>query len=336
MTPYEARVLPESLLLQTNNVRALMITNHFNDGQLSKLSPLFSSFEQLGINALILEIDYHFEFQSHPNLRDPENTITLKGAQLFTKRAKLHGITVIPLFHILGNQSLGPDKSPLLYAYPEFDTTPAQFINNIGIHAREWDPLNEKIERIIFALLEEIIDAFSAPAMHIGMGEIFLLGHEHSPSTCDKNPAVLFAYVTNVYRQYLVYSLNASVLMFADRLIDGKVHDFGPWESSYCDTAEAIDLIPRDVIICPWHYKPQPEYLSIPEFVDRGFRILPTCWHDVNATTEFISYCLSIDDEHLLGFMFSTLNVKTDDIPDYKPLIKGLSLIEAGIAPEGT
>ena len=331
-----ARVMPESLLWQTNNVRALLITDHYNDNMLLKLSTLFTSFEQLGINAIVLEVDYHFEFKSHENLQDPNNVISLEGAQLFAKKAKGHGITVIPLFHILGNQSEGKEKSPLLTAYPEFDTTPAYFTNNVGIHAREWDPLNVKIERIVFSLLEELVDAFSAPALHLGLGEIFLLGHEHSPSTYDKNPAVLFAYVTNVYRQFLIYSLNVSALMFADRLIDGTAHDFGPWESSHCGTAEAIDLIPRDIILCPWHYKPQLEYTSIPEFTQRGFRILPTCWHDINATTEFISYCLSVAEDYVLGFMFSTLNVKTNDIPVYKPLGIGLSLLDSTSSSVGT
>ena len=336
MTPTPARVTSETLLWQTNHVRALMITNHFNDEMLLRLSPLFTSFEQLGINAIVLEVGYHFDFKSHVNLRDTKHQITRSGARLFTQRAQNHGISIIPLFHILGNQSEGHQKSPLLTTYPEFDTTPAHFTNNAGIHAREWDPLNEKIERIIFSLLEELIDAFSAPAIHIGMGEIFLLGHEHSPSTRDKNPAVLFAYVANVYRQFLVYSQNVSVLMFADRLIDGAVHDFGPWESSYCGTAEAIDLLPRDLIICPWHYKPQIEYPSIPEFTSRGFRILPTCWHDINATSEFMTYCLSAVNEHLLGFMFSTLNVKTNDIPVYKPLLKGISILKDNKSDSGT
>ena len=329
MNSYEARAKPESLLFQTNNVRALMITNHCNDELLQKLASLFSTFEQLAINALILEVDYHFEFKSYPALQHPKHTITLEGAQQFTKRAKQHGITVIPLFHILGNQSEGKNLSPLLTAYPEFDATPGYFSNNRGIHSREWDPLNEQLERIIFAALEELVDAFTAPAVHIGMGEIFLLGHQYSPSTRNNHPAVLFAYVANVYRQYLVHSLNASVLMFADRLIDGMVHDFGPWESSYTGSAAAIDLIPRDIVICPLHYKPHRDYPSITAFTQRGFRILPTCWNDTKANKSYIEYCLSTNNEYLLGFMFSTVNVETDNIPTYPPLLDGLSLIHA-------
>lgn len=325
MTSSDVRTRPESLLWQTNTVRALMITGHYTDDMLLRFSPLFSSLEQLGINAIIIEIDYHFDFKSHPELCDPVQKITWKGARYFTKKAKKHGITIIPLFHILGNQSEGSQSSPLLTAYPSFDATPAQFPKDSGIHSREWDPLNEKIEHIIFGLLEELIDAFAAPAIHIGMGEIFLLGHPSSPSTHEKNPAVVFAYVVNAYRQFLIYNQEVSVLMFADRLIDGHVHDFGPWESSYTGTAEAIDLIPRDVIICPWHITPRFEYPSIPEFTQRGFRILPTCWHDIDATVEYVNYCLSLKDEHILGFMFSLLNVKTADISVYQPLLTGLA-----------
>jgi len=151
MNSSKARAKPESLLFQTNNVRALMITHNHNDEMLQKLAALFSSFEQLGINTLILEVDYHFAFKSYPALQHPKQKITLEGARQFAKRAKLHGITVIPLFHVLGNQSKGKTVSPLLTAYPEFDSTPGYFTNNIS----EWEKFS--FSGINIHLQQEII-----------------------------------------------------------------------------------------------------------------------------------------------------------------------------------
>lgn len=53
--------------------------------------------------------------------------------------------------------------------------------------------LNPEVWRVVFELIDEIIDAFNADALHVGMDEVFLLGSEQSPSTKAKDPAMLFA-----------------------------------------------------------------------------------------------------------------------------------------------
>jgi len=58
--------------------------------------------------------------------------------------------------------------------------------------------------------------------------------------------------------------------MWGDRLIDGKKYDFGEWEASTNGTAAAIDLIPKDIIVCPWHYELRSDYPSIPMFIEKG------------------------------------------------------------------
>ena len=43
--------------------------------------------------------------------------------------------------------------------------------------------------------------------------------------------------------------------IWGDRLLDGKDTGLGMWEASTNGTDRAIDLIPRDVVICDWHYE---------------------------------------------------------------------------------
>ena len=50
------------------------------------------------------------------------------------------------------------------------------FPQNKGIYCREWDPLNPKVNEIVFKLMDEIVDAFKADALHVGMDEIFSAG----------------------------------------------------------------------------------------------------------------------------------------------------------------
>src|SRR5580658_3286805 len=43
--------------------------------------------------------------------------------------------------------------------------------------------------------------------------------------------------------------------IWADRLLDAKSSGLGEWEASAVGTARAIDLIPKDVMLCDWHYE---------------------------------------------------------------------------------
>ena len=100
---------------------------------------------------------------------------------------------------------------------------------------------NPKVYEIIFPLISEIIDAFNAKAMHVGMDEVFLLGSEHSPNTFGQDPAKLYAKAVNDIYNFLVKEKNVEMLMWGDRLIDANIINYGEWESSKNGTAPAID-----------------------------------------------------------------------------------------------
>jgi hypothetical protein len=57
-------------------------------------------------------------------------------------------------------------------------------------------------------------------------------------------------------------------------LLDGKTTGLGNWEASYNNTWRAIDLIPKDVVICDWHYE-RPEQTAV-YFAMKGFPVV-TC-----------------------------------------------------------
>jgi hypothetical protein len=72
-------------------------------------------------------------------------------------------------FSCLGHQSWQENTGPLLTKYPELDLTPGAFPENEGIYCRAWDLLNPKVNEIVFALMDELIDAFQPDAFHVGM-----------------------------------------------------------------------------------------------------------------------------------------------------------------------
>src|ERR1043165_7203081 len=202
--------------------RALHLLDYNTDSELDALGQSLETLAKQGINVIILEVDYNFDFKSHPELRRGTNPITRDGARRFAALCRKFKIRLIPQFQSLGHQSWKAETFPLLTVYPKFDLTPGAFPNNEGIYCREWDPLNPEVWRVVFKLMDEIIDAFHADAMHVGMDEVFLLGSEQSPSTKGQDPAKLFAKAVNELHKHLTGQRKIEMLMWGDRLIDGK------------------------------------------------------------------------------------------------------------------
>lgn len=312
-----------------NPWRALHVINYATDEGLSKLAKQLPQLAEMGVNCLILEVNYGFEFTSHPDLRQSERTISKPGAQRFLKVCRDNGIELVPQFMCLGHQSWEKNTHALLRKYPELDLTPGAFPNNEGIYCREWDPMNPKTNEIAFALIDELIDAFEAKAFHIGMDEVFLLSSEHAPSTKDLDPSDVFAKAVNDLHGHIVKKRGLTMLMWADRLIDGDQFDMGEWEASKVGTAPAIDKIPKDIILCPWHYEPRPAYESLPMMMKKGFRILPASWKNTDATLALIRYGRANQTEdRLVGHIFTTWSQRQDDWSRFEPLTKGLSVLK--------
>lgn len=309
--------------------RGLHLLNYDNDQALEKLSGQIPKLAEMGLNVLILEVDYHFRFQSYPKLRQGRQQITPEGAAKLAADCRKHGIRLIPQFQCLGHQSWAKTTFPLLTEYPELDLTPGAFPDNKGIYCREWDPLNPKVNEIVFKLLDEILDGFGADALHVGMDEVFLLGSDKSPSTKGKDPAKLFAKSVNDLHGHLVKTRKVEMLMWADRLFDAKKYKWGEWEAAKNGTAAAVDLIPKDIILCPWHYEKHESYPSVDLFVSKGFRVLPASWHKLDASRALIEYSLKLQSPKMLGHLFTTWGkAKKETLPEYPPMVQGLKLLK--------
>jgi len=308
--------------------RVVHLLGYDTDKDLELLGQNLETLAKQGINVIVLEVDYNFAFKSHPELRRGTSPVTREGARSFAALCKKFKIRLIPEFQSLGHQSWKAETFPLLTAYPQFDLTPGAFPNNEGIYCREWDPLNAQVWKIVFELMDEIIDAFHADALHVGMDEVFLLGSEQSPSTKGQASGVLFANAVKQIHEHLVRKRRVEMLMWADRLIDGVRYDFGEWEAATNGTAAAIDLIPKDIIVCPWHYELRESYPSIPMFVEKGFRVLPATWKNVDAMKALIDFSRQNASQKVLGFMFTTWGVKKDVLLDFPPLVEGLKALQ--------
>ncbi|MHC4365329.1 MAG: family 20 glycosylhydrolase [Planctomycetota bacterium] len=275
----------------------------------------------VGINVIIAEINYGYEYDSHPRLRaaDPSSKDQIRK---LVAECRKHHIRLIPQFQCLGHQSWAKHTYPLLVEYPQFDETPGRYPDNEGIYSRSWCPLHPQVNPIIFDLMDELVDAFQADAFHIGMDEVFLIGADSCLRCKGKDKAGLFAAAVNDYHRHLAGKHNLEMLMWGDRLIDARKIDYGTWEASDNDTAGAINLIPKDIIICDWHYEPRDTYESIPLFLEKGFRVWPAGWRKLQATKALLEYSQSLNNTNMLGHLNTTWGtVPIKDLPDFKPLL---------------
>jgi hypothetical protein len=233
------------------------------------------------VNTLILRVDFNYEYESHPELRD-RNALSQADARAIVRAGREHGIRIIPQINLLGHQSWANRTGNLLRVYPEFDETPwvkmpEQYAwpNEDRLYCKSYCPLHPGVHEVVFALVDELCTAFEADAFHAGMDEVFYLGEDRCPRCSGKDKAELFAGEVTKIRNHLA-AQDRELWIWGDRLLDGRTTGLGEWEASFNETHRAIDLIPKDVVICDWHYnRPEP---TASYFALKGFRVVSCPW----------------------------------------------------------
>ena len=240
--------------------------------------------EELGpahFNLLILRVDWNYDYQCHPELRDP-NPLKLADVKRIVEVCKKHGIKIAPQINLLGHQSWAKTTYALLREYPEFDETPhvntanyEGWPNEDGLYCKSYCPLHPEVHKVVFALVDELTEAFEAELFHAGMDEVFYIGEDKCPRCSGHDKAELFAGEVTKIQNHL--SLTGKRLMiWGDRLIDGKATGLGAWEASMNNTYRAIDMIPKEVFICDWHYE-RPDQTAV-YFAMKGLDVATCPW----------------------------------------------------------
>src|SRR5215472_17632385 len=75
-----------------------------NDRNMADLIEALPNLARDGVNVVVLEVDYNFDFQSHPEVR-PGAFITKARARAAAEAAHRQGIRLIPQVNCLGHQS---------------------------------------------------------------------------------------------------------------------------------------------------------------------------------------------------------------------------------------
>jgi hypothetical protein len=290
--------------------RAVHLMSPGRDGMPLLKRAITQKLAPLGVNVLILEVNYNFDFRSRPELRGGgEGPLRSGDARELAEICRNCNIRLIPMLNCLGHQSWRRATFPLLAKHPEFDETPDVPKNNQGIYCRSWCPLHPEVNNVVCSLIDELIDAFGADAFHVGMDEVFLIAHPSCPRCKGKDPSELFAKAVNDLHAHLVEKRKLTMLMWGDRLLDDRKlgFDYGKWEASQNGTGPAIDRIPKDIILCDWHYETREKgYPSVAYLQQKGFRVLPSTWWNKDAALAMLREARASATPRMIGHLCTT------------------------------
>lgn len=250
----------------------------------------------LEFNAVIVELNPGYTYRCFPEYST--GTITYEDLQRIAAVCREHGIKPIPLVQCLSHQSdFGGGPWPLLRDHPEFSETKrlpddAEWPD---IYVYSWCASNDKIYDYVFPMMDEIIEAFDADVVHVGMDEVFDIGEETCERCAGKDKAALFARTVKILHDHLAEK-GIEMMMWGDRLLDAKKLGYNMWEADRFGTYPAFDRtdeVTRDIIITDWHYERTAfDFPSIEQFMKGGFTVLPSLGWDVAQCKDFWKYCL--------------------------------------------
>lgn len=286
------------------DIRGVHLCLHADTLDVDYAKQLISEIGRLGFNTLILEVDNVVQLNSHPELAKP-NALTTQQLQELISLAKNSGLEVIPDFQTMGHQD---------YLFAK--TYPDLVENHEQPYA--YCPSNPKTYTILFEIYDELIELFKPKYFHIGHDEILDFQHNHKQigycEQCKNTPPdqLLAKDISKIY-DYLK-SKNVQTMIWGDMFLAKEQFPPTPGRAYFGgepdNTWNAINLIPKDIIVCDWQYgsdrDPRPEYPSLGFFITKGFRTIGTVWYNPDNIRDFTMAAESQQSPQMSGMIIST------------------------------
>lgn len=244
------------------------------------------------MNTLIIMLADDVRFDSKATVA---RRSALTKAQLVSvvRYARASGMEIIPNVPLLTKQHkfFKTDRPDLMY-------------NNTT-----YDPSNPELYSVIFEYLDELIETLQPAAIHIGHDEVEGIfprskNKQWTPQEQKKRlkpgdkvlPPWLFFYHVERVNNYL-RERGVRTWMWGDMLISGDEFpgmDGDNLNGSY-GYADLRKKLPRDILICDWHYKHKgPQFETTRAFMSDGFEVLGTTWNDFENIESFSRYTASL------------------------------------------
>jgi len=220
----------------------------------------------LKYNTLCLEVDSRLQYESHPKV-GREGSPTKDELRELVAYAKERHFEIFP-------QLASFSHVRYVTTIPGYEHLAEAEKTTLGFRdSNNYCPSNPETYEVFFALMDELIYVFEPKYFHIGHDEATFDDIGTCPRCKDKAPADLFAGDVTKLHDYLAEK-GITTLMWGDMFL--PTHNGLKY-----DTVQSTDKVPKDIIICDWHYSPTHDNdASLQYFQDHGFRALGSPWYE--------------------------------------------------------
>ncbi len=263
-----------------------------------------------GVNTLVLSIHYRYHFKSHPECTGRDE-LTDADVRMVKRACDSCGVRLVPKMNLLGHQETAVEQG-LFTGFPELEEFRPDGSRRFG-YSHSICPKHPNAKRIVYDLVDEVVDAFGADLMHVGCDEVFEIGR--CPLCRDTPPHELYADWVNGLSRHLK-TKGVRTMIWSDRLLNSAELGYNVWEASDVGTDKALPLMDRDILCCDWHYGAQTNgYPSVDVFAKAGMQMLVCPWRDEDNTRAFFDYANRHDRGHVKGVVFTTW-IRANDVVD--------------------
>lgn len=254
------------------------------------------------INSLVWECEYII-WDSHPEIAHKEYGMEKSEARKVITAAQKHFVELIPLVQSLGHCEwiFTNDQNLDLAEDPQ--------------HRYAYCPTNPDTYKFIFSVYQEALDFFKPRYFHIGHDEVTMVGDFPSRSRAS-GKSVTELIMEDIQKLHGWFTeRGVKIMLWGDMFLapgEGTDACFAP---SIGEARKRRALLPRDAIICDWHYAvAEPaEYKSLKVFRDSGFKTIGAAWFRSDNIRNLAQACVMFGVEGFLQTTWAGFNFKITD-----------------------
>ncbi len=257
----ESPELPCVKIIDWPDMKIRGISDDISRGQVSTLKnfkKIIRNIARYKMNVYMPYLEDMIQFPQYPDIGKNRGSLSPEEVKELVAYAKKYFIEVIPIFQTLGHfENILTQKRFLKYA--EFPGSASLNVSNSSTYI------------FLESMLKEVFKLFPSEYFHIAADESFDVGLGKSKYLVKKYG------ISKVYANYYkkIYSIckkyGKKVMMYGDIILTHP---------------KILKMIPKDITIVDWNYKPAFYYPSTQTFKDAGFNYLvsPSVW---NFSTAF-------------------------------------------------
>jgi len=222
-------------------------------------------------NLVVWEISGSVRFPDLPWMWREQGSFDPEEIREIINAARRRRVEMIPELECLGHvrEWLGGDPGD----FERFPWLRACFENQ---RRTDLCVSNPKTLEVTLQAMDAVSDLFDHPRFfHVGLDESW--GFATCPKCSQQDPALLLAgWLKSLYDH--LAKRKQTMMMWHDMLL--SKHRIPGAVANGDRTERAVDLIPRDIVICNWQYHPGPAKPSTEYFQKKGFPVLVCPWYD--------------------------------------------------------